>query len=476
MATSRCYCSRCKSKRAPQWLSASTIYRHARRDLTQLLQKHTVADDVPAHATRPAEEVIDDERGGHLEDDLLGDVGGLDLPPEMVGDDDSDLDEDSDMDMEDACASKDIFSMPQFEGWKEDLLLEERSVMVGELLLTFFEWMCVHKPTNECARAVHSMLSLLVPPDASNLPKWGDVLSLLDLVYNNVVVEVDLCPNDHIAFVDATHPALVEAGYMHAHRTFCPHPGCGAARYKPIDESGRKVSVKKGYYFPIDTYVTSIFRDGHTKAHRQHTVGEFPPGHVRRSRGFYEKVTANPHMNKEPRNQAFIGMADGIPLFRSRKTSLGVVVGALRQANQPDYISKMFGKVHLSFLYPCEYWVEDPKTKVQKLQKAKPGNLSPLIMLLVDDLLQWYAGKIVTDFGMAPGDPAREALIRCILLFWCGDYPGLGEVTNFSHSAMSPHACHWCNVVGEYSVGLSRQVYAGYRRSHHDVAYKVHIM
>jgi hypothetical protein len=144
-----------------------------------------------------------------------------------------------------------------------------------------------------------------------------------------VVVEVDLCPNDHIAIVDATHPKLIAAGHMHAHRIFCPHPGCGAARYKPDDGSGRKVAVKKGYYFPIDTFVSSIVRDEHTEEHRKHTTGEFPPGHVRRSRGFHAKVTGNPYMN-----QAFVGMADGIPLFRSRKTSLGVVVGALRQANR----------------------------------------------------------------------------------------------------------------------------------------------
>ena len=224
------------------------------------------------------------------------------------------------------------------------------------------------------------------------------------------------------------------------------------------------MAVKTGYYFPIDTFVSSIFRDGHTEAHRHHTVGEFPPGHVRRSRGFYEKVTANSHMNKESRNQAFIGMADGIPLFRSRQTSLGVVVGALRQANQPDHISKMFGKVHLSFLYPGEYWVEDKKTKAQKLKKAKPGNLGPLILMLVDDLLHWYDGKYITDFSMDIGDPARDAFIRCILLFWCGDYPGLGEATNFSHAAMGFYACHWCKDKGDYSMGLSRMVYASYRR------------
>ena len=85
-------------------------------------------------------------------------------------------------------------------------------------------------------------------------------------------------------------------------------------------------------------------------------------------------------------------------------------------------------------------------------------------MMLVDDLLHWYDGKYITDFSMDIGDPARDAFIRCILLFWCGDYPGLGEATNFSHAAMGFYACHWCKDKGDYSMGLSRMVYASYRR------------
>jgi hypothetical protein len=94
-------------------------------------------------------------------------------------------------------------------------------------------------------------------------------------------------------------------------------------------------------------------------------------------------------------------MADGIPLFRSTTTSLSVTVGALRQANQPDYISKLFGKIHLSFLYPGEYWIVDESTKKQILHKAKPANLGPLIMCLVD-LLHWYDGKEVQRSACVP--------------------------------------------------------------------------
>jgi hypothetical protein len=113
-------------------------------------------------------------------------------------------------------------------------------------------------------------------------------------------------------------------------------------------------------------------------------------------------------------------MADGIPLFRSIKTSLSVTVGALRQANQPDYISKLFGKIHLSFLYPGEYWIEDKSTKKQILHKAKPSNLGPLIMCLVDDLLHWYDGKSVSAHEFASLTWTRTQVSRDMTL-----HPGL---------------------------------------------------
>jgi hypothetical protein len=341
-----CRCSACKKKGRTKWMSLSSLRRHAQKDLQLLLNAQ--AEDGPANGP---EDVVDNEREGAIVDDLPNIAQ---VYPASEVHEESDTDEDEDM--PEPCSAQDIFEMPMFQQWQDvldpDPDPDERKVLVGELLLTYFEWMCVHKPTNECSRAVHAMLSLLVPPHSTNLPEWAEVHSMLDTVYKNVVVEVDLCPNDHIAFVDATHPKLVAAGHMHAHRTFCPHPGCGAARYKPDDGSGRKVAVKKGYYFPIDAFVSSIFRDGHTEEHRKHTTGEFPPGHVRRSRGYHEKVTGNPHMNTEPRNQAFVGMADGIPLFRSRKTSLGVVVGAFgRQTNQTTYPKCLVKYTYPSFTH-----------------------------------------------------------------------------------------------------------------------------
>ena len=452
------------------WVHRSTFYRHAKAQLTGILRPAVHSLGEYLEQSRDSAALVDEER-----------LGGQTPPHACQDDDDEHQADDSnegpgniDVPRQNA---QDIFQWDVFRSWEEPLVPEDvhheepsdgveiRKVLLGELLLTYFEWMCVHKPTDASAKAVHGMLSLIVPPNTTNLPAWKDLHHLLKIVYENVAVEVDLCPNDHIAFVDATHPKLLAAGYKHAHRQFCPHPGCGAARYIIVD--GVKRAVKRGYYYPLDSYMTNLFRDTDTETYRDHSreAGEhiFPPGHVRHSKGFYEKVKNNPHLRGETRNQGLIAMADGIPLFRSIRTSKGVNVGAIRQANQPDYISKMFGKIHLSFLYPGEFWVFDEITKKPKRLKAKPKNLGPMQQLLVDDLLHWYDGKIVTDYSKLPDDPQYRFCLRAILLLWCGDYPGLGEATNFVH-ACGYNACHWCKMKGEHSAGLSRTMYKEYRR------------
>jgi hypothetical protein len=52
--------------------------------------------------------------------------------------------------------------------------------------------------------------------------------------------------------------------------------------------------------------------------------------------------------------------------------------------------------------------------------------------------------------------------LRAILLFWCGDYPGLGETTSFAHSGTN--ACHWCWVEGIWGHGVNREAYGEYIR------------
>jgi hypothetical protein len=175
-------------------------------------------------------------------------------------------------------------------------------------------------------------------------------------------------------------------------------------------------------------------------------------------------VNENPAMAADDRNQAIIGMSDGIPLFRN-KESRSVTPIALRTANLPDDLSMKFRNIHLAALYPNEFWrLSEEGSKWERAPK-KPKSLSALLHVLTDELLMWEDGQMVEDFNKAVDAPDRMFKMCVILLFWCGDYPGLGETTCFAHSG--ENACHWCKVKGIWGFGVNREAYAEYIRFTH---------
>jgi hypothetical protein len=173
------------------------------------------------------------------------------------------------------------------------------------------------------------------------------------------------------------------------------------------------------------------------------------------------QVTENPPMAEEPRNQAVVGMSDGIPMFCD-KDSRGVTPIALRTANLPDELSNKFRHIHLAALYPHEFWRLSEESGAWERAPKKPSSLSPLLHVLTDDLLMWEDGQMVVDHNKAEDDPDRIFKLRAILLYWCGDYPGLGEASGFAHSGKC--ACHWCEVKGVWGFGVNRESYGEYVR------------
>jgi hypothetical protein len=338
-----------------------------------------------------------------------------------------------------------------FEGWDQNIA---NGVLLGELLLFYFEWMARNRVTQVCAQQMHAMLSMLLPTAAADSMKWSKIKDLLKHVYEHNVRTIDICPQDCIAYVNCTHESLKD--YQHAHRSKCPK--CNTQRKVLV--KGKMRAAKVGFYFPLNSYMCNIFKSDELKEFLENDVGVFPSGHTRHSKGWYDKVTNNPQINCESRNQALVGMADGVPLFKDRGCR-SVVPIALRMANQPDHISKRLGNIHLSALYPCDFWVVHKKTGIPFREKGKPTNLGPLLVLLTDDLLQWYDGMKVEDFTVPLQDARRHFTLRAVLLYWCGDYPGLGETSNFRHTGY--HYCHWCKDTGGHSIGLSRMVLGGYR-------------
>jgi hypothetical protein len=167
-------------------------------------------------------------------------------------------------------------------------------------------------------------------------------------------------------------------------------------------------------------------------------------------------------MGDDTRNQGLVGMSDGIPLFRD-KFSRSVIPLLLRSANMGNHLSMKFRYTHMTGLVPSHFWIINKSKQFARVER-KPSHLMAILHAVTDDLLLWEDGQLVEDHSKLASDPARRFRLRAALLYWCGDYPGQGEASGFSHAAGGKKACHWCEVIGEKSMAIDRQKYADYYR------------
>ena len=169
-------------------------------------------------------------------------------------------------------------------------------------------------------------------------------------------------------------------------------------------------------------------------------------------------------MSADTRNQGLVGMSDGIPLFRD-KHSRSCTPLLLRTANMGDHLSMKFRYTHMTGLVPNHFWnlTEDDKHFLRV--ERKPSDLMAIMHAVTDDLLMWETGQDVEDHSKDALDPARWFRLRAALLYWCGDYPGQGEASGFSHAPGGTKACHWCEIKARHTAAINRQKYAGYYRS-----------
>lgn len=180
-------------------------------------------------------------------------------------------------------------------------------------------------------------------------------------------------------------------------------------------------------------------------------------------------MVQNDRLNGERRNQSLVGMSDGIPMFRG-KYSRSCVPIALRNANLPDSLGYKFRHMHLSGLYPSEFWSDTKQDAKWVRVDRKPKTLIPLLYALADDLLHWEDGQFIEDNTLPPSHPDRVFMLRAILLYWCGDYPGLAEVTGFKHGTPSHGMCHWCEIDVDHDMETRSRAYDGFYR------YVLHIL
>jgi hypothetical protein len=168
-------------------------------------------------------------------------------------------------------------------------------------------------------------------------------------------------------------------------------------------------------------------------------------------------------VGEDTRNQGLVGMSDGIPMFRD-KSSRSVVPILLRTANMGDHLSMKFRYAHLTALVPSHFWIINKDSKQFQRVERKPSTLVAAEHAIVDDLLLFEDGVMTEDHLKAPNDACRWFNLRVMLLYWCGDYPGQGEASGFSHAAGGKKACHWCEIIGEKNSAVQRMKYNRYFR------------
>jgi hypothetical protein len=177
---------------------------------------------------------------------------------------------------------------------------------------------------------------------------------------------------------------------------------------------------------------------------RQHELNnndKLNAGAVVHSHGFHEKMTNNPHMQSESRNQAIIMSSDGIPYFKDKGSNRKGYPCAARLANPPEAISKSLHLTHLLCLMSCEYWERDPVTGKPRRVLRGPKCLQPMMLRIADELhMLYYVGVRAVDYSLNERNADRNFILRCILLFWIGDYPGQGETSGFKY--MHTHIMH----------------------------------
>ena len=313
---------------------------------------------------------------------------------------------------------------------------------LGVVLLQLLDWMTTHKATDRASEDVWKMLASLLPA-ASDLPTFSYIKRMLTKYVDDTIEKIDMCVDGCVAFYDYKHPQLNRPGRMYSrlgHRTKCPV--CNEDRYVIVN--GKQVPRKIFYYFPSHYFFKDLFKQKDLVQYLYTTQStDELDSHVRKSNGWKRKVTDNPAMNSDKRNQTLILSTDGVPYFKEKNARSGWPF-VLQLGNLPMALRNEIGLSHLIAFAGCEYMSVDKHTNKVVRVKKEHTSLMPIISRITDDLLTLEStGVSCIDYSLPESHPDRLFQLKAILLYVIGDYPAQAKVSGFSH--MGCHACHWCN-------------------------------
>ena len=290
-----------------------------------------------------------------------------------------------------------------------------------------FEWIARNKATDAASKTAWDMLAEVCPREA--FPQsYSFVKGILTKYIDGKVTKIDVCANGCIAYHNCTSEPL--AHHKYAHLQECPVCDLSRSirvqtRYGDTDTPRAKM-----YYLGVADYFRELFRQPDVAMHLDYNTGTRFPGNIKQSRGFHRKVLTNPLMNGDGRNQAVIATADGVPLFKDMTARKGHPF-MLRPANADEHLQKDLSKAHLFGYYPCESYDVDEHGRAERIIGA-PTSFQPLMTVFSDEMHRLYHDGIwVEDSSRPSTDPDRMFLLRVLLLYWIGDYPGLAEICDF---------------------------------------------
>lgn len=173
------------------------------------------------------------------------------------------------------------------------------------------------------------------------------------------------------------------------------------------------------------------------------------------------KVLDNPVMNQESRNQTGIGCTDGVPYFKDMIRGCWPIIW--KNGNLPSALANLMQNCHIVSIQGSEFLSLSEDGKYLLKSVRAPKSLNPVLEIIARHVHRLYhEGTRIIDTSEAPDSPNRVFVCRFCVLFWCGDYPGQGLASGFTHKGKK--FCHWCETEAWWDPATNRNQCDDYRR------------
>jgi hypothetical protein len=126
--------------------------------------------------------------------------------------------------------------------------------------------------TDTAASVVYGIITM-VAPRGVDFKTFNQVRAIIKKCEVDNVQRLEMCPNDCIVYWDSKHLDGVFE-YKHAHRTKCPV--CNTSRYVTDPTNGAMQAAKVFYYFPVASYLRSLYARPDLAKHLLQGCGERP--------------------------------------------------------------------------------------------------------------------------------------------------------------------------------------------------------